>query len=381
MATSIAVAGGWDRRRIAVNEFCEMRVLHAISGLPKAAGTSVFCAEVCNGLVRVGHDVTIAVCDPNAKDSCRLDSRVKLVSVDLIIDSTRYTEFDLVHIHALWEPVLQRINKWAHRGNVPVVWSPHGMLTPWALNNKKWKKRLAWWLYQKRGLAAARLLHATAASELEDIKRVGLKNDVVVVPLGVDVNDCVEHGKHVEGKKVLLFVSRVQKKKGLMNLVEAWARLPREAKQGWCVRIVGPDQEGHTEELKVRCGQLGALDDFAFVGPKFGEALVAEYAASDLFVLPTHSENFGSVVIEALSYDVPVICTKGAPWSELETYNCGKWIDIGVEPLVVALKAMMSLSDEDRRRMGVNGRQLVEMKYTWGAVVKGMVKGYEHLMI
>ena len=145
-----------------------MRVLHAISGLPKAAGTSVFCAEVCNGLVRAGHDVTIAVCDPNAKDSCRLDSRVKLVSGDSIIDSTKSSEFDLVHIHALWEPVLQRINTWAHRRDIPVVWSPHGMLTPWALNNKKWKKRLAWWLYQKRGLATARLLHATAESELEE---------------------------------------------------------------------------------------------------------------------------------------------------------------------------------------------------------------------
>ena len=357
-----------------------MRVLHSISGLPKAAGTSVFCAEVCTGLVRAGHDVTIAVCDPNAKDSYRLDSRVKLVSVDSIIDLTASTEFDLVHIHALWEPALQRINNWAHRGNVPVVWSPHGMLTPWALNNKKWKKRLAWWLYQKRGLVSARILHATAESEFKDIRRLGLKNEIVVVPLGVDVNDRVESVRHVEEKKVLLFVSRIQKKKGLMNLVEAWAKLPLEIKQDWCVRIVGPDQEGHTEELKIRCGQLGVSEDFTFVGPKFGEDLATEYAAADLFALPTYSENFGAVVIEALSHDVPVICTKGAPWLELETYNCGKWIDIGMVPLAAALGEMMSLSDDERRQMGENGRRLVEEKYTWDAVVKEMFKGYEEIL-
>ena len=352
-----------------------MRILHVITGLPKAAGTSVFCAEICNGLVGLGHDITIAVCNPDAVDCYPLDSQVNVISIEVLLKTSGRTLFDLVHIHALWTPILCRVARWSKQNEIPIVWSPHGMLTPWALNNKKWKKRLAWRLYQKHWLLNANLLHATAESEVVDLRRIGLGNKVVVVPLGVYASSDVEHVEH-EDKKILLFVSRVQKKKGLMNLVEAWSRFPADMRRGWKVRIVGPDQEGHTVELKMACKRLGVSGDFVFVGPKFDKELEAEYAAADVFVLPTYSENFGSVVIEALSRHLPVICTTGAPWRELEVRRCGWWIDVGVDPLVGALKEAMGLSDRERRKMGTNGRQLVEEKYTWDVAVREMEKGY-----
>ena len=358
-----------------------MKILHIITGMQKAAGTSVFCGEVCNGLAAMGHEVIIAVCNPCAKDLYQVDYRVKVVSIDSVLserDSAAQTQFDIVHIHALWTPVLHRVAKWADKARIPIVWSPHGMLTPWAMNNKRWKKLAAWWIYQKHDLSKAALLHATAQSEVEDLRRLGLTNNIVVAPLGVDVPNCVEQVASVDGNKTLLFVSRVQKKKGLENLVRAWAKLGRV--QDWKVRIVGPDQEGHSAELKQLCAELKVADDFAFVGPKYGEELQREYATADLFVLPTHSENFGSVVIEALAHSVPVICTKGAPWEELETHKCGWWIDIGVEPLVKVLQAAMVLPDTDRRAMGERGRKLVEEKYTWDAVVKTMEQAYTEVL-
>ena len=368
-----------------------MRILHVITSLKRAAGTSVFCAEVCNGLVAAGHEVTVADVDPDAQDCYPIDQRVKLISISsLLRDSTRSTrlKFDLVHIHALWSPILHRAFAWARKNKILIVWSPHGMLTPWAMNNKKWKKRLGWWLYQKRDLSHADLIHATAQSEVEDLRRMGLKNNVMVVPLGVKVNNRVERVERVDGKKVLLFVSRVQKKKGLLNLVRAWARLEQESStrstrstwlKNWKVRIIGPDEDGHTAELKELCSNLKVENDFEFVGPKYGDDLAREYASADLFVLPTHSENFGSVVIEALAHSVPVICTTGAPWEELETYKCGWWIDIGEEPLARALQEAISLDDASRREVGTRGRKLVEEKYTWSAVVKRMMNGYIEL--
>ena len=384
-----------------------MKILHVITGLQKAAGTSVFCGEVCNGLAAAGHDVTIAVADPTRTDCYPLDPRIKLIPIGTLLKYTRSTcstWFNIIHIHALWSPILHKVGNLAHRNKMPVVWSPHGMLTPWAMNNKKWKKRLGWWLYQRKDLVRADLLHATAESEVEDIRRMGLKNKVVVAPLGVNIGgriegviNHVEQVEHVEGKKILLFVSRVQRKKGLVNLARAWANLKKESStrstcstwlNSWKVRIVGPDQEGHTQEVKAECERLGIIDDWEFVGPKYGAELQCEYDNADLFVLPTYSENFGSVVIESLAHKVPVITTKGTPWSELEAEKCGKWIDLPAEgsspsdwrALVTVLKEMMSMSDEERQQMGARGRKLVEEKYTWDAVVKEMVKGYERIV-
>lgn len=363
-----------------------MRIIHAITGMQKAAGTSVFCGEVCNRLVQNGHEVTLAVVDCKQDNFYPVDERVRVADIASMLNGNE--QFDLMHIHALWSPILHQVAKWARRHKIPIVWSPHGMLTAWAMNNKRWKKLLGWWLYQKWDLARVELIHVTAQSEVADVRRMGLKNRVVVAPLGVKIDDRVERVERVDGKKTLLFVSRVQRKKGLVNLVCAWAQLKNEIStrsvcstrlNNWIIRIVGPDQEGHTAELMALCNELGVASDFEFVGSKYGEELQREYASADLFVLPTHSENFGSVVIEALAHAVPVITTKGAPWAELEERKCGWWIDIGVEPLVNALKEATAMPNAERREMGACGRKLVEEKYTWDAVVKTMVKGYESI--
>ena len=121
-----------------------MKILHVITGMKKAAGTSVFAGEVANELVAQGHEVTIAVADPKCEDCYKLDPRVKLIGFDDIVVG----DYDIVHIHALWSPILSKIANAARRFGVKVVWSPHGMLTPWALRNKWWKKFLGLALYQ-----------------------------------------------------------------------------------------------------------------------------------------------------------------------------------------------------------------------------------------
>ena len=102
--------------------------------------------------------------------------------------------------------------------------------------------------------------------------------------------------------------------------------------------------------------------------------------SSDLLVHPSVSENFGITIAEGLAAGLPVIATKGTPWKELQEWGCGWWIDLGVEPLVAALKEATSLDDGNRRQMGENGRRLVEEKYTWDAVVKKILVGYEEVL-
>jgi glycosyltransferase involved in cell wall biosynthesis len=146
----------------------------------------------------------------------------------------------------------------------------------------------------------------------------------------------------------------------------------------------GEFEREYEAKVKARVQELGLEDKFIFTGPLNDDAKWDAYDRADLFVLPTYSENFGIVVAEALWAGVPVITTKGTPWSELEEYKCGKWIDLPAEgsnpsawdALDEALVSVMAMSDAERGEMGMRGRKLVEEKYTWDAVVGALVAVY-----
>lgn len=121
-------------------------------------------------------------------------------------------------------------------------------------------------------------------------------------------------------------------------------------------------------------------DTFKFIGSVADKDKWKLYRRADLFVLPTHSENFGIVVAEALASGLPVITTKGAPWAELEKHQCGWWVDIGVEPLAKALNQAINLSPEERQTMGQCGRQLIEQNYSWDKIGKEMLAVYEWIL-
>lgn len=167
-----------------------------------------------------------------------------------------------------------------------------------------------------------------------------------------------------DGSRVALFLSRVHPKKGVVELVKAWALA---APAGWRLRIAGPDEGRHWAEVARLVSQLGLGSAVDYVGPVAGAHKAALYREADLFVLPTFSENFGLVVAEALAYGLPVITTRGAPWADLETYGCGWWIETGMEPLVPALRAAMALSNAERRAMGERGRVYVR-RYDWDVI-------------
>ena len=346
-----------------------MKILHVITGMARAAGTSVFCGEALRALAERGHDCRLWVRHA-APDDYPTPAPI------LTAPPTDWRP-DVVHIHALWTPWLFRAFLWAKRRRIPIVWSPHGMLTPWALSQRTLKKRLALALYQWWGLRGATLLHATAPSEVEDCRRVGLCGATTIIPLGVDL-PTVEPPPHAARPKVALFVSRVHPKKGLFNLVDAWARLQPE---GWRLLIAGPSDGTHAAAVIARARAAGLNEtSVAYLGPVYGEEKDALYANAKLFLLPTHSENFGSVVIEALAAATPVITTVGTPWEELRTHNCGWWIEIGVEPLVEALRAALSLTDAERQAMGERGRALVRERYTWPAVGHALESAYQSIL-
>ncbi|MNF52890.1 GDP-mannose-dependent alpha-(1-2)-phosphatidylinositol mannosyltransferase [compost metagenome] len=208
------------------------------------------------------------------------------------------------------------------------------------------------------------MLIATAKQELESIRRLGILNPVAVLPNGVDLNfSRVERSSGFP--RNILFLSRVHPVKGVKDLILAWKKVRQP---GWKIIIAGPDELGHTEELKalIRAEELEL--DFEFLGLVVGEKKERCFAEADLFVLPTYSENFGIAVAEALARGVPVITTTGAPWEELVVHDCGWWVRPGVEGISSALASAMSVSRSALAEMGERGMRLVEENYSWAKI-------------
>jgi glycosyltransferase involved in cell wall biosynthesis len=136
--------------------------------------------------------------------------------------------------------------------------------------------------------------------------------------------------------------------------------------------IAGPDEGGHRAEVERVVKARGLEEIVQFVGPIPDQEKWRIYRSADLFVLPTFSENFGSVVAEALGCEVPVITTRCAPWSEIERAKCGWWVDPCTEAIASALEMAVATHPDDLRQMGVRGRDLVRRQYSWCRVAKQM---------
>jgi glycosyltransferase involved in cell wall biosynthesis len=281
-----------------------------------------------------------------------------------------------IQSHGIWTQPNHAAATLAKELGLPLVTSTHGMLAPWALRHKAWKKRLGWRLYQRRDLSQTRVFRATAKHEADAIRSMGFTQPIAVIPNGVEIPEWTEPSKGSEAR-VLLFVGRICPVKGLLNLVKAWATV---GPSGWCCIIAGPDEAGYRAEVEAAIRSAGVQGDFSFRGSVDGKAKWQLYRSADLLVLPSFTENFGLVVAEGLACGVPVITTKGTPWEELPARQCGWWIDIGVEPLTAALREAMALSDEQRRAMGQRGRRLVEENYSWPKIGADMKAVYDWVL-
>lgn len=270
----------------------------------------------------------------------------------------------ILHNHGLWSSANTIAACTALARGVQLITQPHGMLEPWALEQGRLKKAAALSSYQGYTLAKSSALVATSEQEYMHLRRLELRAPIAIIPNGHNSPNTGSRDLPASPEprdRRVLFLSRVHPKKGLLNLMHAWAAVERE---GWTLHIAGPDEGDHLRELVALTRRLGIASSVNFIGEVEGAIKNACFASADLFVLPTHSENFGIAVVEALSYGIPVITTKGAPWESLRDQKCGWWIDIGVVPLIAALKSAMDLTDVERRDMGVRARELAST-FAW----------------
>lgn len=197
----------------------------------------------------------------------------------------------VVHINCCWQPESAMIQRWSSNRGYKTVYTPHGMLEPWIMQRHYWTRKVpALLLYQKAAIKRSNVIHATAESERNNLLKLGYNKNVVVVPNGINVKNI-----HVKSTwaltKTLLFLSRVHVTKGLDILIDAVAEL-KDRLAGYRVIIAGEGDESYIQKLKELAREKSIESLIEFVGGVYGDEKWKLYQKADVFVLPTHSENF-----------------------------------------------------------------------------------------
>ena len=283
---------------------------------------------------------------------------------------------DLIHNHSLW--MMPNVYPgWAsRRSGAPLIVSPRGALSEWAFASGSKIKKAFWPLLQKPALRATACFHATADSEYEDIRRMGFEQPIAIIPNGVDI-PAPKQANNSE-MRTLLFLGRIHPTKGVDSLLEAW-RVVSPRFPEWQLRIAGPDNGGYLMRMQGLATKL-KLARVEFSGPMYGEAKWQVYQGAELFVLPTHSENFGMTVAEALAAGTPTIVSKGAPWSGLVSEGAGWWMDHGLDALIACLEEALAQPREALAAMGEAGRDWMRRDFSWTEIAYKTSETYRWIL-
>lgn len=385
-----------------------LNILHVVNDSSLfAGGVGAVAFEMVKGQRNLGHHGAIwSINSKNRRQQAMSEENLREQSDSMIFGTlgprlfgfspameknavgTSGSYYQLIHQHGIWLAVSRVTNRWRSKYDRPTVVTPHGALEEFVLKRSKWKKRLALLAYGMNNLKSASCLQATAETEARSFRRFGLRNPIAIIPNGVSEDWLKSHGEMQKFRKrfsipherrLLLFLSRLHPKKGLPVLIESLAQLNHELND-WLLVVAGSDEVGHRHALERQIEKLGLSGRIVFVGSLHGSEKRDAFAAADVFVLPTHSENFGIVIAEALGAGVPVITTKGAPWEDLQTYKCGWWVNASVDGVRDALHEATRCPKEELIAMGQRGKTLVSEKYTWKKVAEQSLQLYKWLL-
>ena len=290
--------------------------------------------------------------------------------------------FDCVHHHSLWLLSLRYAATAARRRERPLVISPRGMMSGWAYRHRRWRKLLAEWFVHPGAFAQAAGWHATSPEEADDIRRLGLRQPVCVSPNGVNVPTAdelaaarsawLELCPAARDRPVALFYSRLHRKKRVRELIDLWLAAPRG---NWLLLVVGTTEDYSATGLAAEVAARGASGQIAVCD---GSGRPAPYAVASLFILPSHSENFGLVIAEALAAGVPALVTNTTPWSGLSSAGAGwcvPWADFGP-----TLAAALAIAPEELLASGRRGSAWVAREFSWEKSARLLHEFYAHLL-
>lgn len=371
-----------------------MRIVHYIAEVVSEHGGVVKAViDLCGALSQRGHEVTLLTQNPqdvpkdwNGAAGKPTTVRTKLSRNPLaqptpdelakVLEQT-----DVVHLHTPWEVTNLPLARELRRRSIPYIVSVHGMLDDWCMSQRGLKKRLFLAAAGRRFLERAARVHCTAEGERRQASKWMPKANTIVLPLLVDLSE-FDTLPGTEPARIafpqldttapkILFLSRLHPKKGVETLLRAAGEVERRGIE-LELFIAGPGDEDYVDRLKRLTNELELGAKAHFLGMVRGIQKTSLYQTADLFVLPTHQENFGLVLVEALACETPVITTPGVDiWPELE--QAGSAI-VPPEPQAIAAALLDRLANREQLpELGAKGRAFVRK---WLAEEQVMA-GYE----
>jgi len=380
-----------------------LSTLHVVPSVAsRYGGASVAVVGMCRALPAVGVDATIASTD--ADGPLRLHSRVGEVEVREDVPTILFplgwsegfkycrplaawlldhvVDYDVIHIHAIFSHSSLAAAAACQARNVPYVVSPHGMLDPWSMRRGWLKKRLLWYAGVHRMMRHAAAIHYTTVAERCLAEgSLGLRRGVVV-PLGVD-GILLEDASTADSagldlpRPYILALARLDPKKGLDLLLQAFGSLQWEKQATpWTLVLAGDGNPAYKNRLKSLANRLGLGNRVRFTGWIEGARKRSILRAAALFALPSHQENFGISVVEAMACGVPVLVSSSVNLaSEIAEAGAGWITSLEADDLAARLEEAMQLPEE-RERRGAAGSALVRGRFTWPTVANGLADMY-----
>jgi glycosyltransferase involved in cell wall biosynthesis len=282
---------------------------------------------------------------------------------------------DVVHLTAVYSPPTIPTLLLCKLFRKPIVWSVRGALQRWQGTTRALAKKI---IERSSDALCERdriVLHVTSEEEARASSERIKNARAVVIPNGVDVLPANGARQWRPGNQLrLLYLGRLHPIKGIENLLRALVTLEATVSLSIC----GNGSKQYEQHLKSMVGELSLTGRVHFCGPVAGREKENQFREADVCVVPSFSENFGMVVAEALATGVPVIASKGAPWSQIEERGCGFWVDNDPQCLVEAIKR---ISDRPLAAMGKKGREWMEREFTWPSIARRMNDVYRGLAL
>jgi glycosyltransferase involved in cell wall biosynthesis len=297
--------------------------------------------------------------------------------------------FDLVYLPAVWNYPTTIAAYYCRKYRKPYIIAPKGVLFPYTKSKNAWKKWPYYKLFAERNIKNAIAVHYTSEDEADKCHSfLGLKNREIIVPNGIELSEfnnlpardnLWKRYSILKHKKVVLFLGRINCIKGLDLLVKAYSRLARERNEVHLM-IVGPDENNYIEKVKKSLRNEGIFERVTFTGMLSGKRKLEAFAGSDVFILPSYSENFGMAVVEAMACNLPVIISSQVGiYKEVESAKAGIIVHANSNELHDALVKILD-NNQEALEMARRGRKLVEEYFASEKIADKMIKVFGEII-